>query len=141
MLSAFLPAFAQESASSSASAEASAAASATPAPTATPTPTPTPTPAPGKPGPRVLMKTTLGEIVLELNAEKAPISTNNFLSYVKSGHYNGTVFHRVIAGFMIQGGGFDKDLKQKPAGLMADPAATPAPAAKPAKKPKKDKKQ
>ncbi len=64
--------------------------------------------------PRVSLKTSMGEIVLELNAEKAPKSTENFLQYVKSGHYNGTIFHRVIENFMIQGGGFDKDMQQKP---------------------------
>ncbi|WP_075111704.1 peptidylprolyl isomerase [Noviherbaspirillum massiliense] len=64
--------------------------------------------------PRVLMKTSMGDIVLELYPEKAPKTVDNFLQYVKSGHYNGTIFHRVIDGFMIQGGGFDKDMKQKP---------------------------
>jgi len=63
--------------------------------------------------PRVLLKTTAGDIVLELNADKAPISVTNFLDYVKSGQYNGTIFHRVINGFMIQGGGFDKDMHEK----------------------------
>ena len=56
--------------------------------------------------PRVEMKTSQGRIVVELNAEKAPISVKNFLSYVAKKHYDGTVFHRVIPGFMIQGGGF-----------------------------------
>ncbi len=56
--------------------------------------------------PKVKLKTTLGDIVIELNGAKAPISTANFLSYVKSKHYDGTVFHRVISDFMIQGGGF-----------------------------------
>lgn len=64
--------------------------------------------------PRVSLKTTMGEIVLELYPEKAPKSVENFLQYVKSGHYQGTVFHRVINGFMIQGGGFNKDMTQKP---------------------------
>ncbi|WP_440221816.1 peptidylprolyl isomerase [Dokdonella sp. MW10] len=64
--------------------------------------------------PRVLMKTSLGEITVELNAEKAPKSVENFLQYVKDGFYDGTVFHRVIANFMIQGGGFTPDLRQKP---------------------------
>lgn len=64
--------------------------------------------------PRVSLKTTMGEIVLELYPEKAPKTVENFLQYVKSGHYNGTIFHRVINNFMIQGGGFDKDMKQKP---------------------------
>ncbi|HCY61761.1 MAG TPA: peptidylprolyl isomerase [Oxalobacteraceae bacterium] len=65
--------------------------------------------------PQVLLKTSMGDIVLELNADKAPKSVENFLQYVKSGHYSGTVFHRVIENFMIQGGGFDKDMVQKPA--------------------------
>lgn len=64
--------------------------------------------------PQVSLKTNMGEIVLELYPEKAPKSVENFLQYVKNGHYNGTVFHRVINNFMIQGGGFDKDMKQKP---------------------------
>jgi peptidyl-prolyl cis-trans isomerase A (cyclophilin A)/peptidyl-prolyl cis-trans isomerase B (cyclophilin B) len=57
--------------------------------------------------PQVSLKTSMGEIVLELNQEKAPITVDNFLKYVKSGFYKGTVFHRVIDGFMIQGGGMD----------------------------------
>ncbi|OFJ47113.1 peptidylprolyl isomerase [Janthinobacterium lividum] len=65
--------------------------------------------------PHVSLKTSLGEIVLELNQEKAPHSVANFLQYVKSGYYKGTVFHRVIDGFMIQGGGFEKNMKQKAA--------------------------
>ena len=56
----------------------------------------------------------MGVITLELDAEKAPKSAANFLAYVKSGHFDGTVFHRVIDGFMIQGGGFDAGMKQKP---------------------------
>ncbi|WP_444816243.1 peptidylprolyl isomerase [Stutzerimonas frequens] len=64
--------------------------------------------------PRVLLTTSLGEIELELEAEKAPISVENFLGYVDSGFYDGTVFHRVIPGFMIQGGGFGEGLNQKP---------------------------
>ena len=63
--------------------------------------------------PQVLLKTNMGDIVLELNQEKAPKSVENFVQYVKSGQYNGTIFHRVIDGFMIQGGGFDKDMKEK----------------------------
>ena len=55
-----------------------------------------------------------GVVTLELDAEKAPLSTQNFLDYVNAGHYNGTVFHRVINGFMIQGGGFEPGMKQKP---------------------------
>jgi len=64
----------------------------------------------------VKLETTLGDIVLELNKEKAPVTVANFLRYVKSGHYDGTIFHRVINGFMIQGGGFDLSMKEKPTG-------------------------
>jgi cyclophilin family peptidyl-prolyl cis-trans isomerase len=64
--------------------------------------------------PKVLLKTSMGEITLELDKAKAPISTENFLKYVESKHYDGTIFHRVIPGFMIQGGGFSADMKQKP---------------------------
>jgi cyclophilin family peptidyl-prolyl cis-trans isomerase len=64
--------------------------------------------------PQVEMKTDMGSIVIELDAEKAPQTVENFLQYVKAGHYNGTVFHRVIPGFMIQGGGFTPDFKEKP---------------------------
>ena len=60
--------------------------------------------------PRVELKTNHGTIVLELNQAKAPKTVANFLQYVKDGHYNGTVFHRTIDGFMVQGGGFDKDM-------------------------------
>jgi len=56
----------------------------------------------------------MGVITLELDAEKAPLSTANFLSYVNKGHYNNTIFHRVIPGFMIQGGGFEPGMNQKP---------------------------
>lgn len=63
--------------------------------------------------PRVKLQTNAGDIVIELNAEKAPKSVENFLTYAKEGFYNGTVFHRVIDGFMIQGGGFEPGLKQK----------------------------
>ncbi len=66
--------------------------------------------------PRVKLSTTAGDIVLELNAEKAPKTVANFLSYVEQGHYNGTIFHRVIDGFMIQGGGFDARMAEKPTG-------------------------
>ncbi|HTN67236.1 MAG TPA: peptidylprolyl isomerase [Burkholderiaceae bacterium] len=64
--------------------------------------------------PQVALKTSMGEIVLELYPDKAPKSVDNFLRYVKDGHYNGTIFHRVINGFMIQGGGFDAGMQQKP---------------------------
>jgi peptidyl-prolyl cis-trans isomerase B (cyclophilin B) len=61
----------------------------------------------------VKLLTNFGEITLELDAEKAPITTANFLQYVDNGFYNGTIFHRVIDGFMIQGGGFDASMNQK----------------------------
>jgi cyclophilin family peptidyl-prolyl cis-trans isomerase len=64
--------------------------------------------------PQVKLNTTMGTIVLELYQDKAPKSVANFLEYVRSGHYDGTVFHRVINNFMIQGGGFDKNAQQKP---------------------------
>jgi peptidyl-prolyl cis-trans isomerase A (cyclophilin A) len=63
--------------------------------------------------PQVEIKTSMGDIVLELDREKAPKSVDNFLAYVKTGFYKGTIFHRVIDGFMIQTGGFDEKLKQK----------------------------
>jgi cyclophilin family peptidyl-prolyl cis-trans isomerase len=65
--------------------------------------------------PQVELRTTLGTIVVELDREKAPQTVENFLQYVKDGHYNGTIFHRVIPGFMIQGGGFGPDMREKPA--------------------------
>ncbi|MDZ4186247.1 MAG: peptidylprolyl isomerase [Desulfuromonadales bacterium] len=64
--------------------------------------------------PLVQMETSKGEIVLELDAEKAPISVANFLDYARAGHYDGTIFHRVIKGFMLQGGGFTAEMSQKP---------------------------
>ena len=64
--------------------------------------------------PKVELKTTKGTVVIELYADKAPKSAANFLQYVKDGHYNGTIFHRVINGFVIQGGGFDARMTQKP---------------------------
>ena len=64
--------------------------------------------------PQVEIKTSLGNMVVELYPDKAPKTVDNFLRYVKDGHYRSTVFHRVIPGFMIQGGGFDKSLSQKP---------------------------
>ena len=63
--------------------------------------------------PMVELKTTQGDIVVEVFTDKAPKSADNFIRYVKDGFYNGTVFHRVIDGFMVQGGGFDADMKQK----------------------------
>ena len=62
----------------------------------------------------VIIRTTFGEIKLELNAEKAPKTVENFLNYAREGYYDGTIFHRVIDNFMIQGGGFDTDMQQKP---------------------------
>ena len=59
------------------------------------------------------LETSLGDIELELDAAKAPVTVSNFVAYVKSGHYEGTVFHRVIDGFMIQGGGFTAEMEQK----------------------------
>ncbi|TVP92263.1 MAG: peptidyl-prolyl cis-trans isomerase [Pseudomonadaceae bacterium] len=63
--------------------------------------------------PKVIVHTSLGDITLALNAEKAPISVANFLRYVDAGHYEGLIFHRVIPGFMIQGGGFTPDMRQR----------------------------
>ncbi len=62
----------------------------------------------------VLLTTNHGNIKIELDADKAPKTVANFLAYVQAGHYNGTIFHRVIDGFMIQGGGFEPGMKQKP---------------------------
>ena len=62
----------------------------------------------------VIIKTSLGDIKVKLAADKAPLSVANFLAYADAGHYNGTIFHRVIDGFMIQGGGFDAQMNQKP---------------------------
>jgi peptidyl-prolyl cis-trans isomerase B (cyclophilin B) len=64
--------------------------------------------------PRVLLSTSLGDITLELDAVKAAATTGNFVSYVACGFFDGTIFHRVIHGFMIQGGGFTSDMRQKP---------------------------
>ena len=64
--------------------------------------------------PKVLMKTTDGDITIELFADKSPITVENFLRYVDEGHFDGTVFHRVIPNFMIQGGGFTAELEEKP---------------------------
>lgn len=63
--------------------------------------------------PKVELTTSLGKIELELYPEKAPKSVENFLRYVNDGHYNGTVFHRIISGFMVQGGGFDKAMVER----------------------------
>ena len=64
----------------------------------------------------VIIRTTFGEIKLELDAEKAPKTVANFLNYARDGYYDGTIFHRVIDNFMIQGGGFDTDMQQKVSG-------------------------
>ena len=63
---------------------------------------------------KAVLNTNMGVIEIELNKEKAPISVANFVSYINSGHYNGTIFHRVINDFMIQGGGFNEEFGQKP---------------------------
>ncbi|MFM7532836.1 MAG: peptidylprolyl isomerase [Rubrivivax sp.] len=63
--------------------------------------------------PQVDLHTSSGVIRVELDAAKAPLSAENFLAYVRAGHYDGTVFHRVIKGFMVQGGGMDADMRQK----------------------------
>lgn len=63
--------------------------------------------------PHVLLDTTIGDILLELYADKAPETVANFLQYVEDGHYNGTLFHRVVRGFVTQGGGYDRDLMKK----------------------------
>ena len=69
-------------------------------------------------GPNVSIKTNLGEIIVQLDSEKAPITVSNFLRYVRSGSYDGTIFHRVIPGFMVQGGGHYRDLSQAPEGAQ-----------------------
>lgn len=68
----------------------------------------------------VTIRTTFGELTLELDAEKAPKTVANFLQYARDGYYDGTVFHRVIDNFMIQGGGFDTSMQQKPTGEPID---------------------
>jgi peptidyl-prolyl cis-trans isomerase B (cyclophilin B) len=75
---------------------------------------PAPAPRPATANPRVALETTKGRIVIELYADKAPKTVKNFLDYVKSGQYNGTIFHRVIPDFMVQGGGFTADMTEKP---------------------------
>ena len=74
--------------------------------------------------PVVLIETSLGNITAELDQANAPISVANFLQYVESGHYSGTVFHRVIPGFMIQGGGFTADMQQRPTRAPIENEAT-----------------
>jgi peptidyl-prolyl cis-trans isomerase B (cyclophilin B) len=66
--------------------------------------------------PLVQIETSRGEILLELDRDKAPVSVENFIAYANAGHYDGTIFHRVIKGFMIQGGGLTPDLQEKPTG-------------------------
>ena len=66
--------------------------------------------------PMVQIETTLGEIILELDREKAPISVENFINYANAGYYDGTIFHRVMQGFMVQGGGMTPDMQEKPTG-------------------------
>lgn len=68
----------------------------------------------------VLITTNHGDIKLELYADKAPKTVENFLAYVNAGHYDGTIFHRVIDGFMVQGGGFEPGMKQKPANATVE---------------------
>ena len=63
--------------------------------------------------PKIAFSTTAGDFVVQLDGRRAPLTTRNFVEYVQSGHYDGTIFHRVIAGFMAQTGGFDKDLNQR----------------------------
>jgi cyclophilin family peptidyl-prolyl cis-trans isomerase len=71
-------------------------------------------PVAGAENPKVILDTTKGQITIELYADRAPDTVNNFLAYVDAGFYNGTIFHRVIPNFMIQGGGFGSDMQQKP---------------------------
>jgi peptidyl-prolyl cis-trans isomerase A (cyclophilin A) len=77
-------------------------------------PSPAPSPSASPSGPIVLMQTSLGDIKIRLDREKAPISVDNFLGYVKTHHYDGTIFHRVIPNFMAQGGGMDVAMKPRP---------------------------
>ncbi|WP_414675506.1 peptidylprolyl isomerase [Methylocaldum sp.] len=67
-----------------------------------------------EPAPQVKLETNLGDVILKLDSAKAPTTVENFLTYVKEGHYDGTIFHRVIPNFMAQGGGYTEDFKQKP---------------------------
>jgi cyclophilin family peptidyl-prolyl cis-trans isomerase len=81
----------------------------TPPPPVSPSPEPTPFS-----GPVVVLDTSLGRIKLGLRQDKAPVTVKNFLTYLRGGHYDGTIFHRVIPGFMIQGGGFEEDMTERP---------------------------
>ena len=74
-------------------------------------------PAAAQDNPVVVMQTSMGDITIELYQDRAPISVENFLQYVNDGFYAGTIFHRVIQGFMIQGGGMTADMRQKPTRL------------------------
>jgi cyclophilin family peptidyl-prolyl cis-trans isomerase len=76
-------------------------------------PSASPSPSPSPKGPVVVLETSMGRIRIGLDPEKAPITVANFLKYVRSDHYNGTIFHRVMPGFMIQGGGFDAQFAEK----------------------------
>ncbi|MBE91383.1 peptidylprolyl isomerase [Idiomarina abyssalis] len=69
---------------------------------------------PDNPFPRVKMVTSMGDIVVELNRDAAPLTVKNFFRYVKKAQYNGTIFHRLVPGFVIQGGGYDKNFQDKP---------------------------
>jgi len=73
----------------------------------------------GKGNPMVVLSTSLGDIKIELYQDKAPVTVQNFLEYVKSGYYDGTIFHRVIPGFMVQGGGMTDDMRDKREGQRA----------------------
>ena len=75
-----------------------------------------PTPRPLPNGPVVVLTTSLGQIKIGLHKDKAPITVDNFLKYVHSGHFDGTIFHRVMPGFMIQGGGLSPDMTERPTG-------------------------
>lgn len=75
--------------------------------------------------PMVLLETSEGDILVELFADKAPKTVDNFLGYVDSGHYSGTIFHRVIKNFMVQGGGFDLRMNQKETGAPIENEASP----------------
>lgn len=89
-------------------------AGATVAPVVVPVPAAPSQPAPVPASPRVLLVTSMGEILVELDAAAAPATVENFLSYARDGHYNGTTFHRAIPGLLLQGGAFTPDLQQKP---------------------------
>jgi peptidyl-prolyl cis-trans isomerase A (cyclophilin A) len=86
--------------------------------------TPAPAAAAAAKPPRVAIKTSMGTIVVVLDPVAAPISTDNFLTYAKAGQYDNTLFHRVIDGFMVQGGGFDPQMHEKPAGKPIKNEAT-----------------